>query len=233
MTAAAPQIDPPVLIMSSKIKATRPSIWLPMTLACLVFSALLRRLSMIASVPPRRTRWASARLMLPSSGLTTTSSSSLIFQQLELVVDHRRGVEMVHRHVEKALDLGGVQVHRQHAVGAGPGDHVGHQFGGDRHAAFVLAVLPGIAVVWYHRRNPLGAGPHAAIDHDQQFHQVVVDRRAGRLDDENVAAADVLVDLAGDLAVGKVADLGLSHGDAQIVTDFLGELGVRTAGENF
>ena len=106
--------------------------------------------------------WASARLMLPSSGLTTTRSSSLKFMRLEVLVDHRRGVEMVDGDVEEALDLGGVQVHRQHAVGAGPGDQVGHQLGGDRHAAFVLAVLPGVAEVGNDGRDPLGAGPLAS-----------------------------------------------------------------------
>ena len=58
-----------------------------------------------------------------------------------------------------------------------------------------------------------------AVDHDQQLHQVVVDRRAGRLDEEHVAAADVFVDLAGDLAVGKVADRDLAQRQAQVVAD--------------
>ena len=143
--------------------------------------------------------------MLPSSGLTTTKSSSAQVHRLEVLVDHRGGVEMVHRNVEKALNLGRVQVHRQHAVGPGAGNQVGHQLGRDRHAAFVLAVLPGVAEIGNHGRDPIGAGPLEALDHDQQFHQVLVDRRAGRLDDEHVAAANVLVDLAGDFAVGKIA----------------------------
>ena len=41
------------------------------------------------------------------------------------------------------------------------------------------------------------------VDRDQQLHQVLVDRRAGRLDDEDVGAADVLEDLAVDLAVAE------------------------------
>ena len=47
------------------------------------------------------------------------------------------------------------------------------------------------------------------IDHDQQFHQVLVGRGAGGLDDEDVAGADVLLDLDVDLAVGETADLAL------------------------
>ena len=105
--------------------------------------------------------------MLPSSGLTMTISSIGMPRLEEVLVQHRRRVQVVDRHVEKALNLGGVQVHRQHAIGAGPRDQVGHQLGRDRHAAFVLAVLPGVAEVRNHGRDPLGAGPLATVDHDQ------------------------------------------------------------------
>ena len=77
----------------------------------------------------------------------------------EVLVEHRRRVEVIDRHVEKALNLGGVQVHRQHAVGPGPRDEIGHELGRDRHAAFVLAVLPGVAEVRNDGGDPLGAGP--------------------------------------------------------------------------
>ena len=210
-------------IMSSKIRATRPSTWPPITLACLVFSAVLRRLSMMARCPPSRAMWARARLMLPSSGLTTTKSSSAEVHRPEVLVDHRGRVEMIHGNVEEALDLGGVQVHGQHAVGAGAGDQVGHQLGRDRHAALVLAVLPGVAEVGHHGRDPIGAGPLEALDHDQQFHQVLVDRRAGGLDDEHVAAADVLVDLAGNLAVGEIAHHRAAQRQPQILADPFGQ----------
>ncbi len=80
----------------------------------------------------------------------------------EVLVEHRRGVQVVDRHIEKALNLGGVQVHRQHAVGAGPRDEVRHELGRDRHAAFVLAILPGVAEVGNDGRDPLGAGPQCS-----------------------------------------------------------------------
>ena len=47
----------------------------------------------------------------------------------------------------------------------------------------------------------------------QQLHQVLVGRRAGRLDHEDVARAHVLLDLDVDLAVGEAADLGLAEAD--------------------
>ena len=45
----------------------------------------------------------------------------------------RRGVDVIHRDVEKALDLVRVQVHGQDPVGPGLTDHLGHQTGRDRH----------------------------------------------------------------------------------------------------
>ena len=43
------------------------------------------------------------------------------------------------------------------------------------------------------------------VDADQQFHQIVVGRIAGRLEHEHILAADILVDLDEDLLVGEAA----------------------------
>src|SRR5262249_30872620 len=125
-------------------------------------------------------------------------------QAADVLVDDRAGVQVIDRDVEKALDLGGVQVEGQDPVGPGDGQQVGHQLGGDRHPADVLAVLPGVAVVRQYGGDAGGAGPLETVEHDQQFGQVVVHRRAGRLHDEDVPAAHVLLDAHGDFAVGKV-----------------------------
>ena len=111
------------------------------------------------------------------------------------VVVHKDGVarQIVHRNVEEALDLGGVQVHGQHPVGAGGGEHVGHQLGGDGVTGLGLAVLPGIAVVGDDRGDAAGGGALQRVDHDEQLHEIVVHRGAGGLDHEHVAAADRLV----------------------------------------
>jgi hypothetical protein len=71
---------------------------------------------------------------------------------LDVVRQQRRGQQVVGGDVEEALDLAGVQIHRQHPVGAGAGDQVGHQLGRDRRAAAGLAVLAGVAEVGRHRR---------------------------------------------------------------------------------
>ena len=73
----------------------------------------------------------------------------------------------------------------------------------------------------------------AAVDHHQQLHDVLVHRRAGRLNEKHVAAADVLVDLAGDLAVGKLAERDIAQRHAEIIGDPLGERLVGRAAEDF
>jgi hypothetical protein len=59
---------------------------------------------------------------------------SVVFR-LDVARHDRRGEQVVGRDVEEALDLAGMQVERQHAVGAGLGDQVGDQLGRDRRAA--------------------------------------------------------------------------------------------------
>ena len=54
---------------------------------------------------------------------------------------------MVDRAVEEALDLRGVQVDAHEPVGARGLEQVGDEAGGDRLAAAVLLVLPGVAIV--------------------------------------------------------------------------------------
>jgi hypothetical protein len=82
--------------------------------------------------------------------------------------------------------------------------------------------LARVAEVRHDGRNPLGARPRATVDHDQQFHQVLVDRRAGGLHDEDVAAAHILVDLALDLPVGEAFDTRAAQREAEVLADLRG-----------
>src|SRR5690606_9067678 len=99
--------------------------------------------------------------------------------------------QMIHRNIEKALNLLGVQIDRQHAVGTGGGDEIGHELGGDGRAALVFAILSCVAEVWNHRRDTPRRRSLETVDEDEQFHQVGVDRMVGGLHDEAVAAAHV------------------------------------------
>src|SRR6202012_4633265 len=111
------------------------------------------------------------------------------------------------------------QIHRQHPVGAGFGDHVGHQLGGNRRAGTNFAVLAGIAEIGDHCGDAACAGAAQRIDDDQKLHQIVVGGAGSALDDEHVLATDIFADLDKDLVIGKAAHVRLDGGQPQIGAD--------------
>ncbi len=94
------------------------------------------------------------------------------------VLQHdRRGIDVIQRLVEEALNLIGVQIDGQDPIDAGLGDHVGHYLGRDRYPGRTRsAILPGIAEIRDYRGDPHGRGTQQRVGHDQQFHQVIVGR---------------------------------------------------------
>src|SRR5918999_1399064 len=70
------------------------------------------------------------------------------------------------------------------------------------------------------------------VDHDEQLHQVVVGRRAGRLQHEYVLAAHVLEQLDHHLAVGKLAHDRPAEREVEALRHVLRETRVRVAGEH-
>ena len=148
--------------------------------------------------------------------------------------------QVVHRDVEEALDLVGVQVHGQHPVSAGSGDQVGHQLGRDGVAGLGLPVLTGIAEIGDHGGDPSGGGPLQGVDHNKQLHQRVVHRAglavllkgAGGLDHKDVGAAHRLIDRGEVLPVGESAHLGIAQGDAQFCADVFGQLRIGISGKD-
>ena len=87
-----------------------------------------------------------------------------------------RAVHMVHRYVEKALDLRRVQVHGQHAVGSRRYDQVRHQLGRNGVPRAGFPVLPGVAVIRNDGCDAPGRRAPESVHHDEQLHQVSVDR---------------------------------------------------------
>jgi hypothetical protein len=150
----------------------------------------------------------------------------------KVVYKHGGAQQIVHRDIEKALDLVGVEVHGEHPVRPRGGDEVGHQLGGDGVPGLGLAVLPGVAEVGDDGGDAPGGSPLERVDHDEQLHQVVVYRGAGGLDHKYVGAADRLKNGHEVLAVGKGAGLGVAQGDAQLLADVPGQGLAGTAREN-
>ena len=148
----------------------------------------------------------------------------LLGELVHIVLDEGGAAQqMVQRDVEEALDLGGVEVHGQDPVGAGGGEHIGHQLGGDGVTGLGLAVLAGVAEIGDNGGDTAGGSAAAGVDEDQQLHEPVVDGLAGGGDQVDVAAADGLVDGHGHLAVGEGLQGAAADGQAQLGAQGLGK----------
>ena len=151
----------------------------------------------------------------------------------QVLIHHGRGVEMIHRDVEKPLNLLRVQIHGQDSVRPGRNQEIGDQFRRDRHPRLVFAILPSVPVKGQHRRYPRRARAPHRVHHDEHLHQVMVGRRRRRLNDENVLPPDVLLDLHESFTVGKRLDRAF----AQVHTDVGGDVRrqrlIGSAGKKF
>eukprot|EP00760_Papus_ankaliazontas_P022860 PhM_4_TR19051/c0_g1_i1/m.3011 len=146
---------------------------------------------------------------------------------------------VVHREVvdgevlEEALDLTAVQVHRQHTVDTHGLDELCHGAGADGHAGLHFAVLAAVGVVRHHGGDALRARQSCGVDHQKELHEGRVDLNVAvgtcALDNENVVAADVLVDLHIDLSVGEVTDAARRDVHLQAQGDAGGEAWVGVA----
>ena len=129
---------------------------------------------------------------------------------MEVAGEERQGGHVVDRDREEALDLAGVEVHRQHAVGAGRLEHRRDETGADRLARRRLLVLARVREERQHRGDLARRGKPGGVDHQQQLEQMVVHRRRAGLDDEEVGPADRLAVTAVDLAVGERLELDVA-----------------------
>nr|POE46921.1 hypothetical protein CFP56_00253 [Quercus suber] len=110
------------------------------------------------------------------------------------------GIEVVHGHVEEALDLRRVQVHGDDMVAARGLQHVGHQLGRDRSSTLILLVLAGVGEVGQHGRDAAGGGGATGVDQDQQLHDMIVDVSwIGRLENEDCRVLPSVLSGAGCL----------------------------------
>lgn len=141
----------------------------------------------------------------------------------EVADEGRFRVEVVDWDVEETLDLWGVEVHGEDASDPGGGEEIGDEFSGDGDARLVFTVLPGVAEEGNHGGDAAGAGAAGSIDHDQQLHDVVVRRRARRLDDEDVGTANVFVDFNEGLTVWKGGNMYVGKGLPDDIGDTFGK----------
>ena len=107
---------PPVSTMSSMSKHVLPSTS-PTTFATSAVLGPGRRLSMIASAAWSRLANPRAIFADPTSGATTTRFGQLLLS--EIPGQDGRRIQVIHRDVEKGLDLMLMEIHPDHAVGTG------------------------------------------------------------------------------------------------------------------
>ena len=143
---------PPVAISSSTRRQCLP-VMSPMTFAGLAFSSSPeRRLSMNAI--GSRAAWRTRPRLSPRRRRRRRRRCSRIVL-LEPLAQHRHRRQLIGRDREEALDLRRMQIDREHAIGAGGGEHVGHQAGRDRDARLVFLVASRVGKVRHHRGHPL------------------------------------------------------------------------------
>ena len=97
----------------------------------------------------------------------------LQLEALDIGDEYRGCVKMIDRDIEETLDLIRVKIHGDQAGNAGRSQHVGHEFGSDRHAGFVLAVLTRPSEIRNNRYYRACRSTLGRIDHKKKFHQIV------------------------------------------------------------
>src|SRR5262249_30415252 len=70
---------------------------------------------------------------------------------------------------------------------------------------------------------PCRAGPLEAVQHDEQFHQVLIDRRTRWLNQEDIATEHVLLDAYRDFAVWEIGQGHLAERVSEHVGNVLRE----------
>ena len=127
--------------------------------------------------------------------------------------ENRAGIQIVHRNVEKPLNLRRVQIHRQNPLNSGLRQQVGDKFRRNWRPRFGAAILAGISEIRDDRSDPRCRGSTQGVGHDQQFHQIVIGRIRRGLDNEHILTTDILVNLDKDLCVVETFHAGFAKLD--------------------
>ena len=126
-----------------------------------------------------------------------------------------------------------MKVDCQHAIDSHGHDHVCHNLGTDGDAGGAhAAVLAGVAKVGNHCSDAVGRGAMQSVCHQHKFHQAVIGRRTGGLNDEDILAPHILLDLDIHLAVAESADSRLSQRQADILGNLVSQCRMGIAGKH-
>jgi hypothetical protein len=104
--------------------------------------------------------------------------------------------------MKKTLDLWSVQIHRCDVANTNDLQKIGNHPSDDRLPPALSLVRTSIPEGGHDRRDARGACAAAGICEGEELDQVIVDRRRGRLHEEDLLAAHGIDKLYGNLAVG-------------------------------
>lgn len=157
----------------------------------------------------------------------------LVVFLLKVFEQDGRCIDIVDRDVEEALNLVGVDVHDQDTIDADAFEDVGDHTCGDGDTGGTRAtILTCIAEIGDTCGDPFGGGAFECIDHEDDFHQVVIGRCASGLDDEDILATDIFIDFDSGFTVGELGDVSLAERDAEFAGDLGGQCRIGIAGKN-
>jgi len=114
--------------------------------------------------------------------------------------------QIIHRDIEKSLDLASMQIHCDNVVAARDNEHVSDEFSGDRSTGFLFLVHSRIWETRDDSCNPPGGRSSARGDKDEKLHEVIVDVSTSRLDDEDILISNRLANRDVNLSIGEVLD---------------------------
>ena len=164
--------------------------------------------------------------------------NEIFFQSIAVFVDvviyqQRAADQVIYGNIKEALDLCTVQIHCQNAVSTCACQQICNQFCTDGISGSCFSVLTSIAVVRHNCCDSCCGCTFHSIDHDQQFHQVVVYRIRCGLNDEYVRTTDCFIDFNGNFAIAEFFYFTVAQFQAQFGYDGFCQFLIGIAGKYF
>ena len=122
----------------------------------------------------------------------------------EIIRKQRGRLEVIDGDSEEPSDLGGVEVHGDHPIRPSGLKEVRHQARRDGDTRLVLLVRANIGEIGDDGGDPACRRVLQGVHSDQELHDSAVDWRTRGLNNEDIGAADVLVDLDHQVLIGEL-----------------------------
>ena len=152
---------------------------------------------------------------LSTTDVWRSDDRTLKIRRLAQVVDEdHRGIEVIHRHVEEALDLVSVQVHSDDACDPCRAQQVCHELRPDRYTGLILTVLTSPSEVRDDRSDVVCGSTLSSIDHQEELHDVVR-RGIGGLYEEDILTTDTVLVVDREFAVSEMLYLHITEVNTQ------------------